>query len=246
MRSCDALYGRAGRTAQRLELEREPVRHDLRTGVAFERRHAPGRPPKTRGPCGRRRTPSQAAEQRLQVGVGQAPLVRAGKQDAKVTKQRRERPQPARQLVAIVPRRARSAALALSSRRRGSVDAADALQQPGGGVARRRRNPRSRRPVPRRRCHRRPRPRRAPRLRRTRARASAPPRCPRRRAGRTAAAGSATGRSAAARPGREVTSTKIEADGGSSSVFSSAFCASTSSASASSTMTTRRRPSNGR
>ena len=46
--------------------------------------------------------------------------------------------------------------------------------------------------------------------------------------------------------GRDVTSTNIDADGGSSSVFNSAFCASDNIASASSTMITRRRPSNGR
>ena len=42
------------------------------------------------------------------------------------------------------------------------------------------------------------------------------------------------------------TSTKIDADGGSSSVLSSALCAGVINASASSMITTRRRPSNGR
>ena len=46
--------------------------------------------------------------------------------------------------------------------------------------------------------------------------------------------------------GREVTRMNTDADGGSSSVFSSAFCAAATSASASSMITTRRRPSNGR
>jgi hypothetical protein len=46
--------------------------------------------------------------------------------------------------------------------------------------------------------------------------------------------------------GRGDTSRKIDADGGSSSVFSSALCAGGCIASASSTMTTRLRPSNGR
>ena len=46
--------------------------------------------------------------------------------------------------------------------------------------------------------------------------------------------------------GRAVTRMNTDNDGGSSSVFSSAFCAAGTSASASSMMTTRRRPSNGR
>ena len=46
--------------------------------------------------------------------------------------------------------------------------------------------------------------------------------------------------------GRAVTRMKTDDGGGSSSVFSSAFCAGGTSASASSMMTTRRRPSNGR
>ena len=46
--------------------------------------------------------------------------------------------------------------------------------------------------------------------------------------------------------GRDVTSRKLEALGGSSSVLSSAFCAWSTSASASSIITTRRRPSKGR
>ena len=46
--------------------------------------------------------------------------------------------------------------------------------------------------------------------------------------------------------GRAVIKMNTDVDGGSSSVFSSAFCAAGTSASASSTITTRRLPSNGR
>ena len=59
----------------------------------------------------------------------------------------------------------------------------------------------------------------------------------RRRADRSAAAGSANARSAAARRAGSVISTNTDAGGGSSSVLSSAFCASGISASASSMMT---------
>ena len=206
---------------------------------------APGRPPKTPEPCDRRRT---TAASRRAAASGRRwrdtarPRGKAERHRSRINDD--ERAQPARQLVAVAPRR--SSTLALSSRRRGSVEAATPCSSPAAasrgrgdilGAACR---------APRQRCRRRPRPRHAPRSHRSRATRSAPRRRRRRRAGRTEAAGSASGRSAAARPGVDVTSTNVDADGGSSSVLSSAFCASTSSASASSTITTRRRPSNGR
>jgi hypothetical protein len=63
---------------------------------------------------------------------------------------------------------------------------------------------------------------------------------------RSAAANTWTAPSANSASGIEETSTNIDADGGSSSVFNSAFCAAGINASASSMITTRRRPSKGR
>ena len=228
-----------------LQLEREPVRHDLRAGVAFERRHGLDRPPKTRGRCGPRRTPSVSPPSSgFMSAFARTPLVRARKQYAKVTKQRRQRPKPARKLVPI---------RASAHQNLGAVEPtpriASMRRRPEAGRRPRpapRRFPPNRLPAPRRRCRQRLTRQHALRLQYTRGPRSAPQQRQRRasrpkrsRWQRDVTVGSRTS-------GLDVTSTNVDADGGSSSVLRRAFWASTSTASASSMMTTRRRPSNGR
>ena len=141
---------------------------------------APDRPPKTPGRCGRRRTTARsAAEQRLQVGVGEAAArPRGDSSTPQVTQQRRQRPQPARQLVAI----ACAADQHLGARRAGGADRSK-WPRPAAGAPPRRAPPSTSSESPaeraRRRCRRPPPPRRGPRLRSYVVIArSAPRRCP--------------------------------------------------------------------
>ena len=238
----------ASGSGRMLQLKRQPVRNDLRAGVPvdrFERAVDRGKRPRNalsiEGP-----RQAHAAARRGRHSPDTAPRFREPPRQAR----RGRAPSKRAPEGAAAPHRDRrrpARTLALSSRRRAIGRRRDRAATPRIAASRASRKPSD--PLLERLAKasiRRGRRRLRVRRRVTVRLASARRRCRRESVSRTAAAGSASAPSAAARRDATSPSTNIEAEGGSSSVLSSAFCASVSIASASSTITTRRRPSNGR